>query len=69
MILSSSSALRGRYTRMCCIRLTNMQLSKNRFARDNHTPFVLIVELLKFHNAQGRTLSVICVFYYLDRYN
>jgi len=42
------SLLRGRHTRMCGFRLTNIQHSKNGFVLDNFTTSVFIVELLKF---------------------
>ncbi|KAF0773258.1 Uncharacterized protein FWK35_00002473 [Aphis craccivora] len=35
---------RGRYTRMCCLRLTNVQHSKNCFARDNFSRTIFVVE-------------------------
>jgi len=37
-------------TRMCSLRLTNVQHNKNCFARDNFSHTIFVVELPNFHN-------------------
>ncbi|KAF0708063.1 Uncharacterized protein FWK35_00038719 [Aphis craccivora] len=35
---------------MCCLRLTNVQHSKNCFARDNFSRTIFVVKLPNIHN-------------------
>ncbi|KAF0690541.1 Uncharacterized protein FWK35_00039313 [Aphis craccivora] len=43
---------------MCCLRVTNVQHSKNCFARDNFSRTIFVVELPNFHNTLRRALSM-----------
>ncbi|KAF0756358.1 Uncharacterized protein FWK35_00009226 [Aphis craccivora] len=52
LILAHSHCI-GRHTRMCCLRLTNVQHSKNCFARDNFSRTIFVVKLPNIHNTHA----------------
>jgi len=57
--------LRGRYTRMSCLRLTNTQHSKNCFARERTEKATIITTKKRdFHHIKKRTLAVQRCFYF-----
>jgi len=65
-IFKSSKVLIGRYTRMCSLRLTNVQHSKNCFARKRTEKTTTITKKRDFHHMKRRTLSVQLCFYFFD---
>ena len=64
--IGPQALLRGCYTRMCCLRLTNVQHSKNSFARERTEKATVITKKRNFHHTKRRTLAVQRRFYFFD---